>query len=82
MEARLYQTARICGRSVAYFLILESTEQGMLTYGIRVRSDEEETVVRNLSTSFETVVDLLETFVRGEVTPVSVPDLIEDWLAG
>lgn len=81
MGEKLYKTIQIRGRAVNYFLITEFIQDGKLVYGFRLNYGEEEIMIRNLTSSFEAVRKLLDMLVCGEVTPVTVPDIVEDWLA-
>ena len=50
-------------------------------YGVGVRSTEgEEAFVDRVTVSYDRISALLELLTRNEVTPVTLQDVVEDWL--
>ena len=77
MEAQLFGVSVCRGLPVRYYLVLQGeTNQ----YGIRVEYDKEAVTVMGLTGSSDRANELLQKLLRGCVTPVTVPDIIEDWL--
>ena len=67
---------------IRYYLVQDSFNGNQVSYGIAVELGKEQVVIENLSNSDRRVRTLLSCMERGTVTPVSVPDIVEDWLAG
>ena len=80
METYLFGTAVCRGLSVRYYLLQQRGGERSGQYGIRVEYQEEAVTVMGLTASEEAAEGLLRRLVRGCVTPVTVPDVIEDWL--
>lgn len=61
--------------SVSYALL--AGEDG---YGVCVSNGEETVEIHGIAPSRERVSQLLGLLMRGRVTPVTVRDIVEDWL--
>lgn len=65
--------------------VAELREGNLTTYGVTVtkyyEDTREELTVRDISTDRDTVVRLLGALCRGGVTPVAVPDVVDDYMA-
>lgn len=81
-EGRLY--------SFDYYLLTEEAEaNGTVigeSYGVRITSSAEGTEletssIRNLTSSVQRIHALMELLIRRCVTPVSLSDVVEDWLS-
>lgn len=59
-----------------YYLLEEAGD----SFGIQVEMGEEAAAVPDLSPSRQRVRELAEALVRGSVTPVSLRDVVDDWL--
>jgi len=68
--------ARCRRAQVRYYLL----EEAGSSYGIQVETGEEAAAVPDLSPSRRRVRELAEALVRGAVTPVSLRDVVDDWL--
>ena len=80
MQKQLAGTA-VCGEiPVRYFLLEERLEDQAAVYGVSVECGGEEDSVRQLARSRERVEALLDSLARGVVTPVTLRDVVEDWL--
>ena len=80
MMASLEGEAGCRANPVYYYLLTNSQEHGERQYGVAIAYGEMWEAVPNL-TSFRTrAQSLLETLIRGKVTPVSLRDIVDDWL--
>ena len=64
---------------VRYFLLEEKLEEGE-RYGVGISMGEEVADIPNLSPSRARVQELAEALVRGGVTPLTLRDVVDDWL--
>lgn len=78
MEAFFFGSADCLGKTIYYYLL----QSGVCHphYGIKVLFGDENVVIPKISTRKESVCALLEQMLQGAVTPVTVSDVIEDWL--
>lgn len=67
---------------IRYYMIRHLAGGITDAYGILVEFKEERAVIEHISPVRKKVQDLLECMRKGMVTPVSVPDIVEDWLIG
>ena len=73
--------------SLDYYVLVEEARLGEVfcceTYGVRIaRTDgTEEASVANITPSTRRIDELMERLVRGGVTPATLRDVVEDWLA-
>ena len=70
-----------CEASVCYYLVVEETA-GVERYGVQVCYGDEAETVPDITSSQRQIQALLDTLVRGGVTPTAVRDVVEDWLNG
>jgi len=82
MKILLTGVSILNGEPIRYYMIEETTKKDADSYGIMVEFKGEQTKVRKLSSSEKEIQVLLEQMRKGIVTPVSVPDVAEDWLVG
>ena len=81
MKTYLTGEALLGTESIRYYLI-ESPFLGKIpSFGIVVEFRGERIVIKDLAFSEQQVRGLLERMKHGTVTPVSVRDIVEDWLA-
>ena len=72
---------------VEYYVTVEEAVLGETfcceTYGVRVAEGNggETAAVPNITTSTRRIDELMELLVRGGVTPSTLRDVVEDWLA-
>jgi len=64
--------------SQARYYLLEEEQEG--SYGVRIELGDESASVEGLSPSRRRVEALAEALVRGRVTPVTLRDVVDDWL--
>ena len=67
------------GRELRYRLVESSGERGT-EYGLAVEYGAERCVILRLTARRQAAEQLAECLVRGRVTPVAFPDVVEDWL--
>ena len=67
-------------QTIRYSLLSASTEDGAEQYGVLVEYRDEQTAIPDITTSREDAENLLSLLVQGSVTPVSVQDVVDDWL--
>ena len=73
-------TVRTRRGTISYYLLSGGCVPGRESYGVLVEYLGEQTAVWNLSSSKEEIQSLLARMQRGSVTPVSVLDVVEDWI--
>ena len=66
--------------TIFYYLLSGGGLPSRKSYGILVEYLGEQAAVWNISSSKEAVESLLMRMQRGSVTPVSVLDVVEDWI--
>ena len=71
------------GTLTADYALTERTEDGITQYGIAVRLAEtgEEAIVEGISPNREAVEALLEAVSEGGVTPVTLLDVVYDFIS-
>ena len=60
--------------------IFETVEEGFARYGIRVCWRGETAEAADITTKREEALALLRLLRRGNVTPIALRDVVEDWL--
>jgi len=70
-----------------YYLLVEEVTggKGLIceNYGVKISSDDEngdQIAIENITMSFNKIEQLLKLLADNFVTPVSLPDILEDWL--
>lgn len=74
--------AECCGAAVRYYLLVEECGDQEERYGLQVRYRGETETVPGITSSQRQIQSLLELLVRGRVTPVTVREVVDDWLNG
>jgi len=69
-----------CHAAQARYYLLEEESGETVSYGVQVELEEETAAVRDLSPSRQRAAELAEALVRGTVTPVTLRDVVDDWL--
>lgn len=64
---------------VRYYLLKERSASGEI-YGVGMERDGEGMDLPDLTPSQKRAQALLENLIRGQVTPVSLRDVVDDWL--
>jgi len=49
-------------------------------YGVCIRGKEEEMAISGITVSADRIRSLAELLLRNRVTPISLPEIVEDWL--
>ena len=81
MRRCLIGTSRCGTAAIHYYLLTEDREDGLLEcYGILVTCGADMEMIRNITVSQSAILQLLEILIHGTVTPVSLRDVLEDWL--
>lgn len=80
MHMCLVGTSECLGSPIEYHLISHILEDGNESYGVMVRLGDEEESVYHVSPSKDNVQRLLHVMISGSVSPVSVRDIVEDWI--
>ena len=77
----LYLGEASCGRGlVRYYLFAETREDYEESYGILAESGGERAAVPNITVSQRRIQALAEVLMRGAVTPLTLRDVVDDWL--
>ena len=66
---------------IEYYLIKELCAEHGIVYGITVILEKETAEITQITTQLHKIQELLHAMLRGSVTPVTVRDIVEDWLA-
>ena len=73
---------QVAGRAVTYYLLAEELEIPGEYYGVGVESAGGERVsVPGITVSQSRIAELVGLLIRGAVTPATLRDVVEDWLA-
>ncbi len=81
MRTILFGQAECLGNPVYYELLAEDWNGDAECYGLRVRRGGEMEEIAGLTVSQRRIQGLLESLVRGAVTPAALRDVVEDWIA-
>ena len=81
MREILIGEKQIMGRQYRYYLLAETTENDCEYYGVKITDGGEDTVLRNITVSQRNIQSLGTLLVDFSVTPVTLRDVVEDWLA-
>lgn len=80
MERIWFGASRTPKGEVQYYLLKETCGEGS-AYGILVALEYESAEILRITVRFSEIQQLLQAMLRGTVTPVTVRDIVEDWLA-
>ena len=83
MQSMMMGERRVGEKPVQYYLLVERLPGRKTDYGLRLAvpgGDSAE--VRGITFSRSRIHQLLTRLIRGSVTPVSLRDVVEDWLIG
>lgn len=80
MDGEILQQ-RYCLGKVLCYRIVESREGEGTAYGLAVEYGGERAAVFRLTHDRKVVGKLAECMARGQVTPITFMDVVEDWLA-
>ncbi|WP_297870240.1 DUF6514 family protein [uncultured Oscillibacter sp.] len=79
MKRRLAGESRCKDAALRYYLLTEESAAGPL-YGVQAELGGEQAAVSGITTSRQRVQGLLDGLIRGQVTPVALRDVVDDWL--
>lgn len=71
--------SRCGGAALRYYLLTEESAAGAL-YGVQAELNGERTAVPGITMSRHRVQNLLDGLIQGQVTPVALRDVVDDWL--
>jgi len=81
MRKLLVGEARFRAAQARYYLLeREPGEGGPASYGVQVELGNETAAAPDLSPSRRRAAELAAALVRGVVTPVTLRDVVDDWL--
>lgn len=82
MELRriLMGTGCCCGETVKYYLLEDAAGSIAEQYGISLECGKEQATLPGITVSQSRILSLLDTLISGSVTPVTLQDVVEDWL--
>lgn len=81
MRTISFGQAECLGDPIYYELLAEDWKADTECYGLRIRRGGETAEIAGLTVSQRRIQELLESLVRGAVTPVVLRDVVEDWMA-
>lgn len=70
-----------CLGKILYYRIIESREEEGMAYGLDVEYGHERAAIFRLTSNRQAVEQLAKSMARGQVTPTTFMDVVEDWLA-
>ena len=79
MEKRFVGESEVCKLAVYYF-ILKETKNGITRFGIEVARGDDVCTLRNITTDGVACAKLLETMIKGKVTPLTAQYIVRDWM--
>ena len=79
MKRRLMGESRCGDAALRYYLLTKKSAMGVL-YGVQAELNGERTAVPGITLSRRRVQSLLDGLIRGQVTPVALRDVVDDWL--
>lgn len=85
LKTVVLEDAKNVARKYDYFILIDEPGAGVLfceSYGIRVaeQGSGEECRIPHITTSMSRIDELAELVTNGGVTPVTLPDVVADWL--
>lgn len=80
MRKILMGTSCCQGETVKYYLLEDTAGSIAQQYGISLECGSEQASLPGITVSQSRILALLDTLMSGSVTPVSLQDVVEDWL--
>lgn len=82
MCSKITDLGRHGQRTLKYYLTTDTSEDGCVSYGAGIEIDEsgENTFVRCITANRNEACSLIDTLATNFVTPVSLGDIVYDWL--
>ena len=71
----------VAGQWVSYYLLVQEDRRLPLQYGVKLAVDSGDfDEVPDITVSEQQICYLLDLLIRNTVTPISLRDILEDWL--
>lgn len=80
MERTLAGGSECLGLPIRYYLLRERSEDGTALYGVAAEYDGEEESIPDVTSEKAGITALIGILRRCGVTPVTMRDVVEDWL--
>ncbi len=80
MKKTLAGTAWCKDCQIHYYLLTDRLDHDLESYGVLVEYLGETAVCSGIAPRCRQIMELLELLQRGAVTPVTLGDVVEDWL--
>lgn len=80
MRRVLVGEARCRASRACYYLLEGVSEEAGRSYGVEIRMGRESASAADLSPSRQRVEALARALVRGAATPLTLRDIVDDWL--
>ena len=80
MRRILMGTSCCHGETVKYYLLEDAAGSIAQQYGVFLECGSEQVSLPGITVSQSRILALLDTLMSGSVTPVSLRDVVEDWL--
>lgn len=80
MRSVFVGSRRLGGETVAYHLLVEEVDGLGENYGVLLEGFGRTAAIRGITAVQSRALSLLDTLRRGAVTPLSLRDVVEDWL--
>lgn len=68
------------GKTVKYYLLEDAADSIAGQYGISLECDNEQVSLPGITVSQPRILALMDALISGSVTPVTLRDVVEDWL--
>ena len=81
MREILIGKKQIMDRQYRYYLLAETGENDCEYYGVKITDGREDAALRNITVSQRNIQFLGALLVDFSVTPMTLRDVVEDWLA-
>lgn len=79
MEKRFVGESEVCKLAVYYFIIKE-TVNGITRFGIEVARGDDVLTLREITQDGLACIRLLQTMIKGKVTPLTAQYIVRDWI--
>ena len=81
MREILIGKKQIMDRQYRYYLLAETAENDCEYYGVKITDGREDAALRSITVSQRNIQSLGALLVDFSVTPMTLRDVVEDWLA-
>lgn len=80
MEKRFVGESEVLKLAVYYFIIKETVD-GKPRFGIEVARGDDVLTMREITDDGNACIALLQTMIKGKVTPLTAQYIVQDWMA-